>query len=171
MRSVINLKNLISLTVLFISLLQLTGCASVEFYSDPDLKIETGLRFYTLKPYLLVEYKADKDNTVKTNVIYLPDIANPQYLLLKSGIGSREIKMAFTNSALTTYGVVTESEYPELFESIASMLSKSAYAAQGLTGPATGEPDFSAAYFRLYEIIPGIDGTIMKEISSVTSKP
>ncbi|MBN2863477.1 MAG: hypothetical protein JXN62_09970 [Bacteroidales bacterium] len=171
MKSVINSKDLIRLTVLFISLLQLTGCASVKFYSDPDLKEETGLRFYTLKPYMLVEYKADKDNTVKTNVIYLPDISNPQYLLVKSGIGSREIKMAFNNSALTSYGVVTESEFPELFESIASMLSKSAYAAQGFTGAATGEPDVSASYFRLYEIIPGRDGTIVKEIIPLSSKP
>jgi len=167
MGSVINSKDLIRLTVLFVSLLQLTACASVEFYSDADLKTETGLRFYTLKPYMLVEYKADKDNTVKTTVVYLPDIANPQYLLLKSGIGSREIKMAFTNSALTSYGIVTESEFPELFESVASMLSKSAYAAQGFTGAAPGEQDFSATYFRLYEIIPGSDGTIVKEIIPV----
>ena len=33
----------------------LAGCATVKVYSDAGLKNETGLRFYTLKPYLLVE--------------------------------------------------------------------------------------------------------------------
>ncbi len=42
-----------------------SGCATVKIYSDDGLKNVTGLRFYTLKPYLLVEYLAEKDKTVK----------------------------------------------------------------------------------------------------------
>jgi len=53
----------------------LAGCATVKVYSDAGLKNETGLRFYTLKPYLLVEPMAEKDNTVKTSVVYLPDLS------------------------------------------------------------------------------------------------
>ncbi len=53
------------------------GCATVKVYSDAGLRNETGLRFYTLKPYLLVEYMAEKDNTIKTTVVYLPDLSDP----------------------------------------------------------------------------------------------
>lgn len=167
MGNLIKIRNISLIAVVFTGLIAFSGCASVKFYSDPGLEKQTGLRYYTLKPYLLVEYQAEKDNTVKTSVVYLPDLENPQYIVIKPGIGATDLKMAFTNSALTSYGISTESEYPELFESIASMLSKSAYAAQGFTGQEPGELDVSGTYFRLYEILPGRDGTIMKEIIPV----
>ena len=94
------MKRLITLLVLPLSIILFAGCATVKVYTDADLKNETGLRSYTLKPFLLVEYQAEKDNTVKTTVIYLPDLASPQYIVLKSGIGSGELKMSFNNSAL-----------------------------------------------------------------------
>lgn len=150
--------------LLFVSLIVFTGCASVKFYSDADLKEETGLRYYTLKPYLLVEYKAEKDNTVKTSVVYLPDLLNPQYVKVTSGLGSNELKMSFQNSGLTSYGIVSESEIPGLLESFAAMLSKSAYAAQSFTGERMSEPNEEETYFRLYEIIPGTEGTELKEV-------
>ena len=107
--------------------LMMAGCATVKVYSDAELKNETGLRYYTLRPYLLVEYQAEKDNTVKTTVVYLPDLSNPQYMLLKPGIGSSELKMNFNNGALESYGVVTDSQLPESMEAFAAILSKSAY--------------------------------------------
>lgn len=157
-------KRLIITGVLPAIFLILTGCATVKFYSDPDLKERTGLRYYTLKPYLLVEYMAAKDNTVKTTVIYLPDLANPQYLMFRTGIGKNDVKLTFANSALASYGVVSESMVSETLEAIASMLSKSAYAAQGFTGQAPASTDTSGTSFRLYEIIPGPGGTTLKEI-------
>jgi len=159
-----NFKRLIIKAVIFGSFIILAGCASVKFYSDSDLENETGLRYYTLKPYLLVEYKAEKDNTVKTTVVYLPDLATPQYMGFRTGIGKNDIKLAFTNSALTSYGAVSESMFSETLESVASMLSKSAYTAQAFTGPSPAEPDMSGRYFRLYEIIPGTGGTTLVEI-------
>jgi hypothetical protein len=158
------LKKLIIPLVFFGSFIILTGCATVKIYSDPDLKNETGLRYYTLKPYLLVEYRAEKDNTVRTSVMYLPDLANPQYLEFKTGIGSNDIKLTFTNSALTSYGVISESMFSETLEAVAAMLSKSAYAAQAFTGAEVADTDESGTYFRLYEIFPGPDGTTLKEI-------
>ena len=77
-----------------VSLILLAGCATVKVYSDAGLTNETGLRFYTLKPYLLVEYTSDKDNPVKTSVVFIPDISSPQYMKLKPGIGSSELKIA-----------------------------------------------------------------------------
>jgi len=157
-------KKLIILLLLFGSIIISTGCATVKFYSDPDLKNETGLRYYTLKPYLLVEYRAEKDNNVKTSVVYLPDLANPQYLEFKTGIGSNDIKLTFTNSSLTSYGVVSESMFSETLEAVAAMLSKSAYAAQAFTGTGMSDTDESGTYFKIYEIIPGRDETTIKEI-------
>jgi hypothetical protein len=146
--------------------LMVAGCATVKVYSDAQLTNETGLRSYTLKPYLLVEYQAEKDNKVKTTVVYLPDLAKPQYMVLKPGIGSSELKMSFNNSALESYGVVTDSQLPESMEAFAAILSKSAYATQAFTGPESQgtrntEPGTS---FRLFEIIPGLDGTRLKEV-------
>ena len=160
------MKRLIICLIVLSCIILYTGCATVKVYSDSDLKNETGLRCYTLRPYLLVEYQAEKDNTVKTTVVYLPDLAKPQYMVLKSGIGSSELKMSFNNSALESYGVVTDSQLPESMEAFAAILSKSAYATQAFTGPEppgtlNPEPETS---FRLFEIIPGPDGTTLKEV-------
>src|SRR5665647_3447016 len=160
------MKRLIICLVVLSGIVLFTGCATVKVYSDADLKNETGLRSYTLKPYLLVEYQAEKDNTVKTTVVYLPDLSDPQFMVLKPGIGSSELKMSFNNSALESYGVVTDSQLPESMEAFAAILSKSAYATQAFTGPAPqgtlnqeqGTP------FRLFEILPTSSGTVLKEV-------
>ena len=159
-------KRHIALVVLFVSLIALTGCATVKFYSDPELKNETGLRYYTLKPYLLVEYQAEKDNTVKTTIVYLPDVSSPQYMVLKPGLGSNDLKMSFSNSALETYGIVSESQLPETLEAFAAMLSKSAYAAQAFTGPQATATE-GGPVFKLFEIIYGQDGATLKEINGL----
>lgn len=157
-------KQSIFLLLLFVVLLAFTGCASVKFYSDSNLTNETGLRYYTLKPYLLIEFKAEKDNTVRTSVIYLPDLANPQYVKTTSGLGSNELKIDFQNGAISSYGLISESQIPETLEAFAAMLSKSAYAAQTFTGEGKLQVDESETYFRLYEILTGPDGTELKEI-------
>ncbi len=151
------MKRLIVITAIVVTCIMIAGCATVKVYSDADLKKETGLRFYTLKPYLLVEYLAEKENTIKTTVVYLPDLSDPQFMVLKPGIGSSELKMSFSNSALESYGVVTDSQLPESMEAFAAILSKSAYATQAFTGPetpgtGTRNPEH---HFRLFEILPG----------------
>ena len=165
------MKKLAILAALTVSGILLTGCATVKIYSDAGLKNETGLRFYTLKPYLLVEYLAEKDKTVKTSVIYLPDLSDPQFMVLKPGVGSSELKMAFKNSALESYGVATDSQLPESMEAFAAMLSKSAYAAQAFEGAppyASSEegelPTDPGSSFRLFEIITGPSGSTLKEV-------
>jgi len=173
------MKKLTVIAAILVALMLMSGCATVKIYSDEGLRNETGLRFYTLKPYLLVEYLAEKDNTVKTTVIFLPDMASPQYMMLKPGVGSSELKMAFKNSALESYGVATDSQLPESMEAFAAMLSKSAYAAQAFEGappytsPAEGEsiPDQGTS-FRLFEIITGPSGSTLREVAlSADKKP
>ena len=165
------MKKLTILAVLMVSGILLTGCATVKVYSDAGLKNETGLRFYTLKSYLLVEYLAEKDKTIKTSVVYLPDLSDPQFMVLKPGVGSSELKMAFKNSALESYGVATDSQLPESMEAFAAMLSKSAYAAQAFEGappfapPAEGESlTDPGTSFRLFEILTGPSGSTFKEV-------
>ena len=172
------MKHLKILSVLVVAGILVTGCATVKVYSDAGLSNETGLRYYTLKPYLLVEYLANKDNTVKTSVVYLPDLSSPQYMKIKSGLGSSELKMSFANSALESYGVATDSKLPESMEAFAAMLSKSAYAAQAFDSrpppfnpPTEGEaPPDTGRTFRLYEIHTGPSGTILKEVLMAEDK-
>jgi hypothetical protein len=160
------MKRLIVFATMVVVCMLFAGCATVRVYSDAYLKKETGLRFYTLKPYLLVEYLAEKDNTVKITVVYLPDLSSPQFMVLKPGIGSSELKMSFNSSALESYGVAIDSQLPESMEAFAAILSKSAYASQAFTGQESqgtrnAEPGTS---FRLFEILPGPDGTTLKEV-------
>jgi hypothetical protein len=87
-------------------------------------------------------------------------------MVLKSGIGSSELKMSFKDGSLETYGVITDSKLPESMEAFAAILSKSAYATQSFTGPETPgalnlEPGTS---FRLFEILPTSSGTVLKEV-------
>ncbi len=143
-----------------------SGCATVKIYSDAGLTIETGLRFYTLKPYLLVEYEEGMDKVTKSSVVFLPDISSPQYMKLSPGIGASELKMTFGNSALESYGVVTDSQLPESMAAFADILSKSAYAAQTFTGTRQSlesTPEQKAVPFRLFEIIITSSGTVLRE--------
>ena len=160
------MKRLIVITAIVVACIMIAGCATVKVYSDAELKNETGLRSYTLKPYLLVEYLAEKDNTVKTTVVYLPDLASPQYMVLKPGIGSSELKMSFKNSALESYGVMTDSKLPESMEAFAAILSKSAYATQAFTGTESQgtRNEEPGTCFRLFEIVPTPSGTVLKEV-------
>jgi len=160
------MKRLNVLAAIPVALILLSGCATVKIYSDVELTKETGLRFYTLKPYLLVQYQAGKDNNVTSSVVFLPDISSPQFMKLRPGIGSSELKMTFSNSALESYGVVTDSQLPESMAAFADILSKSAYAAQNFTGTwQEAEPgQLQATPFRLFEIIITPSGTELREV-------
>jgi hypothetical protein len=118
------MKRSINLLTILLVLSLFYGCASVQIYSENDLKSRTGLKFYTSKPFLLVELKSEKDMSVKTTVIYLPDLANPQYLIVKPGLGSHELKMAFNNGVLNSYGITVSSELPETINSLAEPATK-----------------------------------------------
>lgn len=159
------MKRSINLVFMALALSLLYGCASVQIYSDDGLKSTTGLKFYTAKPYLLVELKSEKDMTIKTTVIYLPDLTNPQYLRVKPGVGSNELKMAFSNGILNSYGLTNDTKVAETINSLAGLIAKSSDAVKQLAVPGifplqnTGEE-----IFILYEIIFTPEGTILKEV-------
>jgi hypothetical protein len=159
------MKKLTILALLTVGIL-LIGCATVKVYSDAELKKETGLRFYTLKPYVLVEYEAEQNNALRTTIVYLPDLASPQFLVIKAGLGSGELKATFKNSALESYGVVIDSQLPESMAAFADILSKSAYAAQTLNrpGPQDTRGPEQTTPFRLFEILDTPSGTVLREV-------
>jgi len=115
----------------------LNSCASVKFYSDAAVKNETGIKVYTSKPYLLVEYNipissdASKKGktissdslTVKTTMVYLPDMGNPQYIKFRSGIGSSDLKLSLSNSVLTSYGLTADTKIPDTITALTGLVT------------------------------------------------
>lgn len=159
------MKNPISAAILIPVIFSLSSCTSVKFFSDPELSENTGLRFYSAKPYLLVERNSDKEKSAGTTLIWLPDLANPQYLVLKPGFGDSELKLAFANGSLSSYGITADSRIPETISSLATLVSKSSDAVKNLGIPSVaGQEPVPEAPFDLYEIIISKDGSILKKV-------
>lgn len=159
------MKNLI-IAFVCSSALILTGCASVQFYSDSGLTKKTGLKVAQAKPFLLVEYCSAKDNTVKSSIVWIPDDANAQYVVIKRGIGSGELKLAFEKGSLNSYGITTGSEIPETINSLASLISKTAVAATAFSSGNENEEETSELpVFELFEIVIEKDGTYLKPVT------
>lgn len=144
-------KLTISMTFLGILFL-LTNCATVKFYSDESLKNETGLRVYTPKPFLLVEYRHTKTESIRTTIVYMPDLTQPQYIKPRPGIGSNALKLEITNGFLTSYGLTTDTKMPETLGKITDLLTRSSASiadlARNKTDAGADEP-----VFELYEIV------------------
>lgn len=129
-----------------------TGCATVKFYNDESLTMETGLKVYSSKPYLLVEHMGTKTVNLKTSIVYLPDLASPQYIRIKPGIGSAALKLELNNGMLTSYGLTTDTKIPEMLGKVTDLITKSTTSLDGLVNNKTDagtEPPF----FELYEIV------------------
>lgn len=139
------------------------GCASVQLYSDSGLNQKTGLKVCSAKPYILVEYSSGKEKPGKTTLIWLPDLADPQYLKVKPGIGSSELKLAFSNGTLTSYGITTESQIPETINSLASLITKSSDAIENFTS-APGQETESVLAFELYEIVVEKEKSFLRRV-------
>lgn len=130
----------------------ISSCAAVKFYNDESLEQETGLRVYSPKPYLLVEYQGTNTVDLKASIVYLPDLSSPQYIRVKPGLGSAALKLELSNGMLTSYGLTTDTEIPETLGKITDLLTKSAAAIAGFTKEKfTAEPGQPA--FELYEIV------------------
>lgn len=183
---------------------------TVKFYNDESLTTETGLRIYSAKPYLLVEYTNDtskqvaktaikdqistetpivtrnstpeiqiiqgtkkekiptqNNETIKTSIVYIADLGKPQYIKLKSGIGSSNLQLSLTNSILSTYGLTVDTKIPETLNSITGLMT----GVKSLVNPTeksdekrsqprtTKHPDFE-----LYEIIIKDNSTILHKV-------
>jgi uncharacterized protein YceK len=158
------MKTKIILAILTALMLLLSGCSSVQFWSGNDPKEMTGLKFYTSKPYLLVEYMAEKDLTVRTTILYLPDLADPQYMKVRPGMGSNDLKMTFEKSILSSYGNATYSDVAGMLNSLAGVISKGAAAAGALASPGYKQQS-RGEEFALFEILFTKDGTKLKRVN------
>ena len=103
-------------------LTMLGGCARMAFYTDPDVKgQETGIKFFTAKPYLLVARTGAKDKPVEISLLYIPDLAKPVYAKPESGFGSANLTLALSNGMLTSFGQQTDTKVPDLLTAFGAL--------------------------------------------------
>ncbi|HLP74079.1 MAG TPA: hypothetical protein VK155_14335 [Bacteroidales bacterium] len=141
-------------------------CTPVKFYSDQEMTKPTGLKLYTAKPFLLSESEPETGRIVKSTVIYLPDLANPQYLAVKNALGASNTDIKMNDGILTSFGFEFEQMMPETIESVAALLSKTAGAVGDINGLKGSEGIKAGSYsVRLYEIVIEPSKTWLREIS------
>jgi hypothetical protein len=146
----------------------LTGCAPVQFYSNIGLTEKTGLKYYTTKPFLHVERDTETNKIVKAVVIYLPNLANPQYMVIHDGLNSRKINLKFKDGCLTDFGYSSTGKVSESVDALAALITKSADALTDLNALKSLQAvKASSNTVELYEIIFGADKTTLKEVSIV----
>jgi hypothetical protein len=108
----------------------LSGCGSLKFYPDPAMKQdEVGLKGYYPKPYVLVA----RDGTSKVTsvtLVYLPDLEHPVYAQARSGYGSSNLTLSFTNGVITNFGQQTDSKVPETLTALGGLDTAIATAAK-----------------------------------------
>jgi hypothetical protein len=159
------MKNAFIKIVTALFFLAFTGCSSVKFYSNPELTTKSGLKYYTVKPFLQVEREIVSNNIVKTTIIYLPDLANPQYIKLKSGLGSRKFDLKLTDGYISTIGFDADPKIAESVTALAGLVSKTATALKKDTTLKGLPPTLAAATItELYDIIMTNGTTSVKKI-------
>lgn len=149
-------------TVLMMPLL-FSGCAPVKVFSDAELTRNTGFKYYSAKPYLQVERDLQTGAIVKSSVIYLPDLAHPQFVAVRDGLGSRKLELKLSDGMITSFATTTQNMLPETLEAIAAVTDKSAEAIKDISfkGVPSAMQNISA---ELYEIIINEDGTTLRKI-------
>ena len=159
------MKNALLKLIFGVFILAFTGCTSVQFYSNPELTKKSGLKYYTVKPYLQVERETVNNTIVKATILYLPDLENPQYIVMKDGIGSKKLDVKLADGAISTFGLDTDPKVAESIAALTSLVSKTATAItdlstlKGITGAAA-----PATVTELYDIIMTNGVTSVKKI-------
>jgi len=123
--------------LLFCFIALATSCAGVKVYSDSKLTKDsrTGIKVHYPKPYLLVSYhrvaklkknpKGDQlmaSDSASAEIVWLPDLENPQYIKTVSGLGASELELSMTNGILTSYGLNTDTKIPETIGAISALV-------------------------------------------------
>lgn len=157
-----------SMFAAFVSLIVILaiGCAPVQIYSNKGLTEKTGLKYYTVKPFLHVEREPETNRIVKATIIYLPDLANPQYMIIHDGFNSRKVNLKFTDGSINTFGYASTSKVGESVDALAAILSKSTDALTDLNALKSLQSVKAASNtVELYEIIFGPDKTTLREVT------
>ena len=159
------MKNVFLKLISGVFILAFTGCTSVQFYSNPELTKKSGLKYYTVKPYLQVERETVNNTIVKATILYLPDLENPQYIAMKDGLGSKNLDLKLSDGVITTFGMETDPKIAESIEALAALVSKTTTAITDLSTlkgiPVTAA---SATVTELYDIIMTNGVTSVKKI-------
>ena len=159
------MKNALIKLVSGIFILAFTGCTSVQFYSNPELTKKSGLKYYTVKPYLQVERDPVNNGIVKATILYLPDLENPQYIAMKDGLGSRKLDLKLTDGSINTFGLDTDPKIAETIAALSGLVSKTVTAITDLS-TLKGIPPAAASstITELYDIIMTNGLTSVKRI-------
>jgi hypothetical protein len=146
-------------------ILAFTGCTSVQFYSNPELTKKSGLKYYTVKPYLQVERETANNTIIKATILYLPDLENPQYIVMKDGLGSKKLDVKLSEGAINTFGLDTDPQVAESIAALTALVSKTATAVTDLSTlkgiPGTASQN---TVTELYDIIMAGGVTSVREI-------
>lgn len=159
------MKNTLIKVVTGIAILAFTGCAPVKFYSNAALTQKSGLKYYTVKPYLLVERDPATSNVLKASVVYMPDLENPQYMVVKDGLGSRKVDLKLTEGSINTISLATDPKIAESIEALATLAAKGTQAITDLAMLKGVYPTAaSSSVTELYEVIMANGVTTVKKI-------
>jgi hypothetical protein len=159
------MKTTISAAFVSLFIFVFIACAPVQIYSNKNLTEKSGLKYYTVKPYLHVERDSETDRVIKAAVIYLPDLSNPQYLVIRDGLNSRKINLKFKDGSITDFGYSSTGKVSESLAALAAMISKSTDALTDintLKGLQTAKT--SSNKVELYEILIDADKTTLREV-------
>lgn len=159
------MKNALIKLVSGIFILAFTCCTPVKFYSNAELTKKSGLKYYTVKPYLQVERDPVNNGIVKATILYLPDLENPQYIALKDGLGSKKLDLKLTDGSINTFGLETDPKIAETITALSGLVSKTATAITDLSTfkniPGAAAPTIVT---ELYDIIMTNGLTSVKKI-------
>jgi hypothetical protein len=159
------MKNALIKLVSGVFILAFTGCASVKFFSNMELTKKSGLKYYTVKPYLQVERDQATSSIFKATILYLPDLENPQYIAVKDGLGSRKLDLKLTEGSINTFGSDTDPKIAETITALSGLVSKTASTITDLSAfrnvPPAAAP---STIIELYDIIMTNGLTSVKRI-------
>ncbi len=155
---------IIIVALLGLSVFLITSCSPVKFYSDEGLTKSTGLKYFTVKPYLQVERDPQNNSIVKATVIYLPDLAHPQYMEIKGGLGSRKVDLKLVDGAINTFGMTSDTQIPESIEALSALVSKTSDAVKDLSLKGIPPSASQTTITEFYEIIMADGSTTFRKI-------
>jgi hypothetical protein len=152
------MKNTMHVLLVSAIIFVLGGCAPVQFYSNKALTEKSA--------FLHVERDPETGRIVKATVIYLPDLANPQYMILREGLNSRKVNLKFTNGSIDNFGYTSTGKVGESVDALGALLTKSTDALTDLNALKSMQPvKASSNTVELYEIIFGADKTTLREVT------
>ena len=142
------------------------GCVPVQFYSNKGLTEKTGLKYYTVKPFLHIERDMETNRIVKATVIYLPDLSNPQYMVIRDGLNSRKLNLKLTDGTINTFGYSSTGKVSESVDALAALITKGTDALTDLNALKNLQAVKAASNtVELYEIIFGAEKTTLRQVT------